>query len=148
MRGVAKLATYARTDFVKFCMVGGSGFVLNLGILTFFYRILGWPVFVSQLIAGEVALFSNFMLHHNWTYKNRSGKKSILHLLWQFHATSWLAIVGTAAVLSFMIHAAKFPYLIALGLAAGSALIWNFVWSKYVIWRHHEVVTEKDSQND
>lgn len=106
------------------------------------------PAFWSQLIAGEIALFSNFLLHHNWTYKHKNVKKGFLHLLWQFHATSWLAVIGTAALVSIGIHTFNLPYIIALVIAAGLAMLWNFAWSKFVIWRHHEhnTVEEEDAK--
>jgi hypothetical protein len=35
----------------------------------------------------------------------------------------------------------------ALVLSSGIALLWNFGWSKYVIWKHeHEVVSEKGTK--
>ena len=125
-------------QFVRFCLVGGLGFLINLALLTLFYKMLGWPSFIAQLLAGEVALFSNFMLHHTWTYKGHGVKKSIIHLLIQFHATSWIAIVGTALIVSSCIKFLHMPYVIALVISSAIALVWNYVWTKYVIWRKHE----------
>lgn len=124
--------------FVRFCLVGGLGFLINLSILTALYKHLGWPSFIAQLVAGEIALFSNFMLHHNWTYKGHGVKKSVLHLLVEFHATSWVAILGTAAIFSICLKLLHMHYIVAIAISGGIAMVWNFIWSKYVIWRTHE----------
>ena len=129
---------FLKVDFVRFCLVGGTGFVINFVLLTLLYKILGLPLFLSQLIAGEVALFSNFLLHHNWTYKHKKTKKSITNLIVQFHVTSWMAIVGSAFLVSAGVHLLHLNYVIALILSSAIALLWNFGWSKFYIWRHHE----------
>ncbi len=132
-----------KIDFVRFCIVGGTGFIINLIILTTLHRVFSMPIFFAQLIAAEIALFSNFILHHNWTYKNNKVKKSILTLLVQFHATSWPAILGSAVMVSLFEAILHFNELYSLITSSLIALLWNFSWSKYVVWRK---VTEKDIQ--
>lgn len=124
-------------DFVRFCLVGASGFTINFILLTLLYKHLGLHAFVAQLISGEVALFSNFMLHHHWTYNKKNVVKSIKQLLWQFHATSWIAILGSALIVSVCIHTLHLNYILALVISSVIALAWNFLWSKYYIWKHH-----------
>ncbi len=123
-------------DFVRFCLVGTTGFLINLVLLTLLYKILGLPVIIAQLISAEIALFSNFILHHNWTYKHRKTKKSIKTLLIQFHMSSWVAIVGSALLVSFGIGVMNLSYIFALVVSSSIALLWNFLWSKLVIWKH------------
>jgi dolichol-phosphate mannosyltransferase len=131
----ARVQRMLKVDFIRFCIVGGTGFAINLVILTLLHKVLGLPVFVSQLIAAEVALFSNFMLHQHWTYKSHKVDKSIKKLLIQFHASTWPAIVGS----TFMVTAGEkllhLNDLMALIVSSVIALLWNFAWSKYVIWR-------------
>jgi len=130
-----------KIDFIRFCLVGGSGFILNLVILVLLRHFTGIPLFWAQLIAAEIALFSNFMLHHHWTYKHNDVHKSIPKLLIQFHATTWPAIIGSAFMVSLL---ERFLHLNDLGALIGASavsLFWNFFWSKFVIWRG---VTTKD----
>ena len=134
-----------KNDFVRFCLVGGSGFILNFTLLTLLYRILHLPVLFSQLVAGEIALFSNFILHHHWTYKRNKVTKDFKSLLWQFHATSWVAIVGSALLVSFGVHVLNLHYVIALMLTSGIALFWNYAWTKFVIWRHEHEPKQEES---
>jgi dolichol-phosphate mannosyltransferase len=126
-----------RSDFVKFCIVGALGFVINLVILTLLYKVLHSPLFVSQLIAAEIALFSNFLFHHHWTYKGSGVRKTTSKLIVQFHLTSWVAVIGSALIVSGGVHILHLHYLPALVIAAAVAMLWNFGWSKFVIWRKH-----------
>ncbi len=133
-----------KVDFVRFCIVGGIGFLVNFLLLTLLYKILSIPLFIAQLISAEIALFGNFLLHHNWTYKEKRSAKTVKTLLIQFHASSWAAILGTAIIVSVCVNHFKMDYIVALALAGVAALFWNFVWSKYVIWRDHKLVVDGD----
>ncbi len=132
-----------RIDFVRFCLVGETGFIINFSLLTLLYKVFELPVFISQLVASEIALFSNFLLHHHWTYKHKKVTKTLPSLLWQFHITSWVAIVGSALLVSLAVHVLRLNYVLALMISSGVALLWNFLWTKLIIWRHehepHEV---------
>ena len=132
-----------KIDFIRFCIVGGTGFVINLAILILLHNFFSFNIFLAQLIAAEVALFSNFILHHNWTYKHHKVKKSIITLLIQFHATSWPAILGSAVMVSIFESVFGFNEFLSLVGSSLIALLWNFGWSKYVVWRK---VTEKQIQ--
>lgn len=130
-----QLRRLLKMDFVRFCIVGGTGFVINLTLLTLLHSGLEFPVFISQAFAAEIALFSNFMLHHHWTYKSKNVEKTKQRLLLQFHASSWPAILGSAAMVTACVKLLHFNELLALITSSAVALFWNFGWSKYVIWR-------------
>lgn len=140
-----KIARLLKIDFIRFCIVGGMGFTINLIFLTFFHTVLKLPVFFSQLIAAEIALFSNFMLHHNWTYKHHKVSKTKHSLIVQFHLTSWPAIVGSAAMVSIIVSLLNVESQIALVISSLIALLWNFFWSKFVVWRD---VSDKEIQKE
>lgn len=125
-----------KIEFIRFCIVGGLGFVINLIILTGLTKFLNAPVILAQLIGGEIALGSNFYLHHTWTYKRHHVTKSLKSLIVQFHATSWPAILGSTAMVSLGVDAFHLSKLVALLISSVIILGWNFVWSKYVIWKN------------
>lgn len=131
-----KIKDLHQVDFVRFCIVGALGFVINFLLLSLLYKGLGLNVFLAQLISSEIALFNNFILHHNYTYKDRSNK-SVKELLIQFHASSWSAILGSAAIVALGVRVLHMHYFAALVVASALGLVWNFGWTKFVIWRHH-----------
>ena len=132
-------------DFSRFVVVGCLGFGINLLILSICYKMLGWPIFWSQLLGSELALFSNFILHHNWTYQGHNSQKSIKRLLIEFHTTSWMAIIGTTVLVSVGVDVLKLHYILALVIASLIALGWNFGWTRFYIWQRHQPNVLKDS---
>ena len=130
-----KIKQLLKIDFVRFSIVGGSGFLINLIFLIGLSHVFHVPIFFAQLIGAEIALFSNFMLHNNWTYKHRKVQKTFISLLVQFHATSWPAIVGSTLMVSIGVHFLHLNKPLSLAISSVIALVWNFVWSKYVVWR-------------
>jgi len=135
-----------KRDYIRFCIVGAVGFTINFALITLLYKALHMPLFLAQLIAGEIALFNNFVLHHNWTYKGHNVKKTIPALLLQFHATSWMAVLGIAFLVTAGVNYLHLNYVVALGIGAVGGLAWNFFWSKFIIWRHEHTVAEESHQ--
>jgi dolichol-phosphate mannosyltransferase len=131
----AQLERLLKIDFIRFCIVGGTGFVINFAILLALPKLLHIPRPVAQFIGAEVALFSNFLLHHHWTYKNNQVEKTFYKLLLQFHATTWPAILGSTVMVSVGLTVFHLSELLALAISSAIALGWNFGWSKYVIWK-------------
>lgn len=123
-----------KIDFVRFCLVGTLGFGINAGLLLVLNKNLHSP-FVAQLIASEIALFSNFIFHHKWTYRATAVRKTISKLIVEFHLTSWTAIIGSAVLVTVGIKYLHLPELVALAISSALALFWNFAWSRFVIWR-------------
>jgi putative flippase GtrA len=132
-----------KIDFIRFCLVGGSGFVINIILLTFLTGPVKLSIFWAQLISAEVALFSNFVLHHQWTYKHHEVRKTIHRLLVEFHATTWPAILGSTFLVSTGVHVLHMDKYAALIVSSAVALLWNFSWSKFVVWRD---VTVKEAE--
>lgn len=146
-----KLVRLIRLDFVRFCIVGGLGFAINFLILTILHSFLNWPLVLSQLLGSEIALFCNFILHHNWTYKGRNSKKTVIQLLLQFHMVSWPAILGSTVMVGIGVTLLGLSDLIALAASSIIALAWNFLWSKYVVWRSvkpEEVLAHIDEKEE
>ncbi len=130
-----KILKVIKIDFVRFCIVGGTGFIINLLFLNLFFSVLNIPILISQLFAAEIALFSNFMLHHHWTYNKSKVEKSPRTLLLQFHATTWPAIIGSSIMVTLGVKIVHLNTATALVVSSLIALLWNFFWSKYVIWK-------------
>jgi putative flippase GtrA len=124
-----------KVEFIRFCIVGGTGFLINLVFLALLPKLFGFPVPVAQFIGAEIALFSNFMLHHHWTYTRHKVKKSMRVLIIQFHLTTWPAILGSVAMVSISVEFFHLGKIVALIISSAISLIWNYFWSKYVVWR-------------
>ena len=59
-----------KSSFVRYCIVGGIGFILNVIGLELFYRI-GFSPGVAAAIGAEFAIISNFTLNNYWTFSHK-----------------------------------------------------------------------------
>lgn len=132
----AKIVGLLRVEFIRFCIVGGTGFLINFVLLILLNKVFGLYIFLAQFIGAEVALFSNFILHHHWTYNRHKVDKSTRLLIIQFHLTTWPAILGSAVMVTVSVKFFHLSNFVALAISSFISLLWNFFWSKYVVWRH------------
>ncbi len=72
---------FTHSSFIKFCIVGGIGFVVDFGISYLFINILHAAVWTATLISAESAIISNFLFNNYWSF---SHKRSDNGMLWNF----------------------------------------------------------------
>ncbi len=74
-------------QFVKFCLVGGSGVVVDMAVLHVLAVWLGWNVALSKVGSAETAMLNNFLWNEVWTFREAlrefrpGGTSSTLSLL-------------------------------------------------------------------
>lgn len=123
----------SRAEDLRFVVVGGSGFLVNLVGLWILHGRFGLPLFPAQLMAAELALLSNFTLHHNWTYRDYHPT-GFLTRLGKFHATAWTGALLSSVIVWAVATYLKIHYLIALVIGAAAGLVWNYLVNKRLIW--------------
>jgi putative flippase GtrA len=116
-------------QFVKFGIVGASGFVVNLIIFTLFHHAMPYNVIYSvAFLAGGV---SNWVLNRIWTFRSSAhpGREGL-----QFMTVSVLALlVGlavSAVVAPFLGHGHKTWF-----VATVAGIVVNFFVNKYWTFR-------------
>src|SRR5688572_30593471 len=133
---IKRIFDYFGDETLKFLVVGSLGFVINLGVLTLLYKVWGQNIIISQLIAAEAAILSNFILHDRWTYADRIKGQSDSWRIIKFHSTAWTgsAIISFVEIMAVGIFSLN--YAISLVIASAIGLVWNFLWNRYFVWRH------------
>jgi dolichol-phosphate mannosyltransferase len=63
--------------FLKFCLVGGAGVVVNMGMLYLFTDIVGLYYLLSSIIAIEIAILNNFFWNDIWTWRDRRKRGGV-----------------------------------------------------------------------
>jgi len=124
--------------------VGLSGVGVNIGIFWFFTRIVGLsePYDLIALILGIVAsIISNFILNDIWTFRDRRipGTKAALLRAFKFNIVSIGALVIYYAIYTPLTRFTDIYDLVALLIAVGVGLIWNFGINILWTWRKKEV---------
>ncbi len=128
-----------RKSLYRFVIVGAMGFCVNAAILWFLYKHLGWGLFVSQIIAGEIAIIGNFFWHNFWTYDD-AVNDAVLKRFVEFQASSLSGMAITTLLLIVFTNSLGLNYLAALAGAGALAMFWNYFWSRVFIWRPKLIV--------
>jgi dolichol-phosphate mannosyltransferase len=124
--------------FVKFCLVGASGVVVNAGLLRLLARYLGLDYRLASLIAIEFAIANNFVWNAVWTFRDRSRvpRTDLARMFLKFNLTSGLtAMVVNWGLLVLLAERAGMRVETAnlVGIAAGTTT--NFLLSRGWIFR-------------
>jgi putative flippase GtrA len=115
-------------QLVKFCAVGGSGYVVNLIVFTFFWDVLGVHHLVAATAAFVVAVANNFWWNRHWTFGAREGHAGFQAA--RFFAVSAFAFVFAAAVLQALVSFGHVPEVAAQAISIVAATPLNFLGNK------------------
>jgi dolichol-phosphate mannosyltransferase len=130
LRHVARLLGVQPDDlrFIRFCLVGGSGAALNMGIL---WALAGRGVhYVQAGIAATICATTwNFLWNDLFTWRDR--RSASLRVTAARYLQYWAVTGASSAVqvgLLALLTLAGLPYLVSNLVGIGVASIWNF-WS-------------------
>ncbi len=123
--------------FLKFCLVGISGVVVNMGLLWLLTERAGLFYLVSATIGIETSITSNFILNNYFTFASRRhpGVKSFLNQLLKFNVVSIVGIAINLAILWVLTEVPGVFYLISNLFGIAAATLWNFLVNNWWTWK-------------
>lgn len=115
-------------QLVKFCVVGGSGYVVNLAVFTLAFEVGNLHHLVAATIAFAVAVLNNFWWNRHWTFAAREGRAGFQAA--RFFAVSVGAFLFQAALLELLVTGANVPEVGAQAISVVAATPLNFLGNK------------------
>ena len=115
-------------QLVKFCTVGGSGYVVNLAVFTLAFEVGGLHHLVAATIAFLVAVTNNFWWNRHWTFGAREGHAGFQAA--RFLTVSVAAFVVAAAILELLVSSGGMAEIGAQAISIAAATPLNFVGNK------------------
>ena len=115
-------------QLVKFCAVGGSGYVVNLAVFTLAVEVFDLHHLVAATAAFVVAVSNNFWWNRHWTFGARDGHAGFQAA--RFFAVSVAAFVFAAAVLELLVTGVDMAEIPAQAISVVAATPLNFVGNK------------------
>jgi len=115
-------------QLVKFCAVGGSGYVLNLAVFAAAVEVGKLHHLIAATIAFAVAVLNNFWWNRHWTFGAHAGRARFQAA--RFFAVSAGAFVFAAALLELLVSGAGMREIVAQAIAIAAATPLNFVGNK------------------
>jgi dolichol-phosphate mannosyltransferase len=120
-------------ELVKFCVVGASGYVVNLAVYTLLLKAAGFHYVPAAIGSFLVAVTNNYLWNRTWTFRDQRG-----HLVLQgmrFLVVSTLALGANLVVLHLLVRAGL-GEVVAQAIAIVLVTPVNFVGNKLWSFRH------------
>ena len=115
-------------QLIKFGLVGGSGYLVNLGVFAVLSSNLGVHHLIAAIGAFCVAVSSNFFWNRHWTFAAGDGHPGFQAA--RFFAVSIAALGINLAVLELLVAGTSLGELTAQAIAVAVAMPFNFLGNK------------------
>jgi putative flippase GtrA len=114
-------------QLVKFGLVGGSGYLINLAVFAVLNQNLGLQHSLAAVGAFCVAVTNNYLWNRHWTFDRQAGRAAFQAA--RFFAVSLCGLVVNLVVLQLLV-AAEVPELQAQAVAVAATMPINFIGNK------------------
>ncbi|MGD0706861.1 MAG: GtrA family protein [Anaerolineaceae bacterium] len=119
---------------VKFSFVGVLNTAVDFGV---YFLLTRWVGFANLQVAAKsisysAGIINSFFWNRSWTFHSETH---IWITLLPFVLVNLVGLAINTGVMQLCLNTFGLPELVALGLATVSALTWNFVLSKFVVFR-------------
>ena len=115
-------------QLLKFCAVGGSGYVVNLIVFSFFLQVVEVHHLIAASAAFVVAVANNFWWNRHWTFEAGDGHAGFQAA--RFFSVSLFAFAFAAALLEVLVRFTSASELTAQAISIVAATPLNFVGNK------------------
>lgn len=133
-------------QFVKFAVVGFTGYLINASTLQLFYS-LGWSDMACWGLSTELAIISNFTLNNLWTFSSNKITKlgKIVAKFLQFNLTSGgaLLIQTAAGTIGVKVFGSQYRQLLLPVIILFLIVPYNYFMYTRVIWKTKTVQSQK-----
>ena len=142
---ISKKVNFPVQRFLRFGLVGLSGVFVDMLILYLLSdpTTLALPLTRSKIIAGEIAIFNNFLWNDAWTFADVSmqqkGWKPRLKRFLKFNVVCLAGLLLNVVILNLVFNFLIPNRYIANFIAIAIATIWNFWVNLKLSWRVTEV---------
>jgi len=123
--------------FIKFCGVGLSGVLVNMGLLWLLTEFAGLFYLLSAAVSIETSIISNFVLNNYFTFRDRrpSGAKSFFNYLVKFNLVSLAGLGLNMGVLWLLTEVFGVYYLLSNLCGIAMATLWNYLVNTWWTWK-------------
>jgi dolichol-phosphate mannosyltransferase len=127
-----RLATLPASRLFKFCVVGGTGVVVDMLILYLLSdpHMLGFGLTRSKIVAAETAIASNFLLNDAWTFGDLTsrapGLAAKVRRFLGFNAICMVGLCLNVVILNLLFNFAKLDRYTSNAIAILVVTGWNY----------------------
>jgi putative flippase GtrA len=138
MSPLRRLETSVRNGYlVKFLLVGGASFAIDLGILALLHEVGRVDLWLATPIAFLTSLVFNFLVQRKFTFQ--SGVRAHVSAL-KYGALVVFNLVATDVIVNVIADAGQ-SYAIGKVISTVATTVWNFLLYKHWIFKSHSTET-------
>jgi dolichol-phosphate mannosyltransferase len=129
------IGRYIPTRFISFALIGSSGVLVHLAVLTLLFKVVGTGFAGAQAAATFTAITTNFLLNNALTYRDQRLRGMKLLTGWlSFNLVCAIGAVANVGIANWM-FANNSMWLISglAGIAVG--VVWNYAMSSIFTWK-------------
>lgn len=132
---IGKIRFQQSKEFVKFCIVGFSGVIVNLGMYILLTRIANIDYKIAAPIAIEMSILTNFFLNYIWTFKKRISNSPWWTKLVKYHAVSGIAGITNYLTFLGLLYILSLYDILANLIGIGAGTLINYALNSWWTWR-------------
>ena len=140
---ILRFARWPMGKFLRFGVVGFSGVFVNMGVLYVLSDILNLELTRSLIVAGELAIISNFLWNDLWTFgdisKRQPGSRQRLKRLLKFNTICLMGLILNLLLVNLLFNVFGMNKYLANLIAIAAVTMWNFWINTKLSWRVTEV---------
>jgi putative flippase GtrA len=129
------IAFIKRHEFIRFAIVGSSGFLLDFFILVFLVEIAQVHYLAAATCGFIAATIFNYIFNKKWTFKDNSSR-----YIRQYAIFLIISIVGLGinnGVLYIGVEIFGIYYIFTKIVATLLVALWNFFMNKFITFKKH-----------
>ena len=116
-------------QFIKFCVVGGTGVVVDFGITLLFKEKLKLNKYIANSLGFMAAASTNYLLNRWWTF--RSHDPEVAQQYVQFVGISAIGLILNNIIIYLLNDKARLNFYLSKLIAIGLVTLWNFFMNYY-----------------
>ena len=116
-------------QFIKFCVVGGTGVVVDFGITFLFKEKLKLNKYIANSLGFMAAASTNYLLNRWWTF--RSHDPEVAQQYVQFVGISAIGLILNNIIIYLLNDKALLNFYLSKLIAIGLVTLWNFFMNYY-----------------
>ena len=116
-------------QFIKFCVVGGTGVVVDFGITFLFKEKLKLNKYIANSLGFMAAASTNYLLNRWWTF--RSHDPEVAQQYVQFVGISAIGLILNNIIIYLLNDKARLNFDLSKLIAIGLVTLWNFCMNYY-----------------
>ncbi len=111
--------------FIKFCIVGASGVIVDFGITYIFKEFIKINKYIANALGFACAASSNYILNRIWAFSESTGNFGEQYL--KFIAIAAIGLIINTCIIYLLHKKIKWNFYFSKLCAIGVVTVWNFL---------------------